>query len=194
MKWSDSIIFALPLRDVRLLAEAPAQNWNDFLRDREQAAYERGRQEGENALSEQLLRQRNETVELQSGVLQSLRGAVSQVIQESESALIELALEAAQKIVAGMPVTVEMVETVVKEALKQAEGSTEITVQLHADDLALLRSHDAALLNGSPDTGPLRFAPSSEVTRGGCLVQTRFGMIDARRETKLGQLHHALAI
>jgi flagellar assembly protein FliH len=193
MKWSDSIYFVQPLRDVRLLAEAPAQDWNDFLRDREQAAFERGRHEGENALSEQLLRQRNETVELQSGVLESLRRAVAQVIQESESALIDLALEAAQKIVAGMPVTLEMVENVVKEALKQAEGSTEITVKLHADDLALLRSHDAALLNGLPDTGPLRFSSSSEVTRGGCLVQTSFGMIDARRETKLEQLRHTLA-
>ena len=193
MKWSDSILFSQPLRDVRLLAKAPAQDWNDFLRDREQSAYERGRQDGEHALSEQLLRQRKETVELQSGVIDSLRRAVSQVIQETEGAVIDLALAAAQKIVAGMPVSVELVENVIKEALKQAEGSTEIAVLLHADDLALLRLHNASLLNGLPETGPLRFVSSSEVSRGGCLVQTRFGMIDARRETKLDQLHHTLA-
>ena len=46
MKWSDSIPFRHPLHDVRLLLQVPAQGWNDFLRDREQAAYQRGQQDG----------------------------------------------------------------------------------------------------------------------------------------------------
>jgi len=33
---------------------------------------------------------------------------------------------------------------------------------------------------------------SSEVSRGGCLIQTRFGLVDARRETKLEQLQQTL--
>ncbi len=192
MKWSDSILFTRPLRDVRLLTRAPAQDWNDFLREREQAAYERGRKEGEQALSEQLLRQRSETVELQRGVLASMGQVVPQVIHETETALINLALETAQKLVAGLPVTAEMVEAVIREAVRQVEGSAEITIQLHADDLALLRLHNAAILNGLPEAGPLRFTTSSEVSRGGCLAQTRFGVIDARRETKLEQLRQTL--
>jgi flagellar assembly protein FliH len=194
MNWSNSIAFSRPLRNVRLLTKSPPQDWNEFLREREQAAFERGRQEGEHALSEQLLRQRNETVELQSGVIHSLRAAVSQVILETETALIEIALEAAQKIVAGMPISVELVENVVREAVKQAEGSTEITVQLNTEDLALLRLHHSTLINGLPETGPLRFVGSAEVTRGGCFVQTRFGMIDARRETKMNQLRQTLSV
>jgi flagellar assembly protein FliH len=85
-----------------------------------------------------------------------------------------------------------MVEAVVREALKQVEDTAEIVIQLHPDDLALLRKHESPLLNGLPETGPLRFAGSPEVTRGGCIVQTRFGMIDARRETKLEQLRKTL--
>jgi flagellar assembly protein FliH len=193
MKWSETIPFNRPLRDVRLLAKVPTQDWNEFLRDREQSAYERGRRDGEFSLGEQLLQQRNETVELQKGVLESLRHAVPQVIQETEDSLINLALEAAQKIVAGLPVSPEMVEAVVREAVRQAEDSAEITIQLHPEDLALLRRHNSSALNGLPDTGPLRFANSSEVTRGGCVVQTRFGLIDARRETKLEQLRQTLS-
>jgi flagellar biosynthesis/type III secretory pathway protein FliH len=33
---------------------------------------------------------------------------------------------------------------------------------------------------------------STEVSRGGCVVQTRFGVIDARRETKLELLQESL--
>lgn len=193
MKWSDTIPFSRPLRDVRLLVQAPAQNWQEHLREREQAAYERGRHDGERALSEQLLQQRNEMSELQRGVIEALRGALPQLVHESQTALIKLALEAAQKIVAGLPVSPELVENVVREALRQAGDTAEIRIQLNPDDLALLRKSNSPILNGVPECGPLHFSSSAEVTRGGCLVQTRFGLIDARRETKLDQLRQALA-
>ena len=163
------------------------------MREREGAAYERGRRDGERALSEQLVQQRNEMSELQRGVVDSLRRALPQVIHEGQNTLIELALASAQKIIAGLPVTPEMVEAVVREALRQVEDTAEITIQLNPDDLALLRKNHSPILNGMPEAGPLRFVSSAEVTRGGCLVQTRFGLIDARRETKLDQLRQTIS-
>ena len=188
MKWSETISLNQPLRDVCLLANAPAQNWGEFLRASEEASYQRGRREGENALSEQLIQQRAEIAELQRGILESLSQAVPQVVKETETGLISLALEAARRIVAGLPISAELVESVVQEALHRAEDGAEIVIQLHPEDLALLRKHDSKILAGLPDKGPLRFVTSGEVTRGGCIVQTRFGLIDARREVKLEQL------
>jgi flagellar assembly protein FliH len=192
MKWADTILFDRLLREVRLLAGAPAQDWQQFLRERETAAFENGQRAGETALNEQLLKQRNETIELQRGILASLQATLPKVAHEAETALIDLALEAAKKIVADMPVDVALVEHTVREALRQAEDTAEIVIQLHPDDLALLRQHQSDVLNGSPESGPLRFAPSSEIGRGGCLIQTRFGLIDARRETKIEQLRQSL--
>lgn len=192
MKWADTILLDEPLRDVRLLSGAPAQDWQQFLRDREEEAFEKGRRQGESALSEQLLRQRNETIELQRGILAALQNALPRVAHEAEAALIELAFETAKKLIAGLPLDAAMVEGAVREALRQAEGAAEIIVQLHPDDLALLRQHQSEVLNGLPETGSLRFAHSSEITRGGCVIQTRFGLIDARRETKIEQLRQSL--
>jgi len=192
MKWADTILFEKPLRDVCLLVGSPVQDWQQFIREREQAAFENGRRAGESALNEQLLQQRNETVALQRGILDSLQTALPKVAHEAESALIDLALAAAKKIVADMPVDVAMVETTVREALRQAEDTAEIVIQLHPDDLALLRQHQAEILNGLPESGPLRFTNSSEISRGGCIIQTRFGLIDARRETKIEQLRQSL--
>jgi flagellar assembly protein FliH len=192
MKWSDPIQLAQPLRDVCLLKGSPVQDWQQFLQEREQAAYEKGWRAGESALNEQIIYQRNATIELQRGVLESLRRVLPQVAHEAETALLDLALTAAQKMVAGMPVDAAMVEAAVREALRQAEDTAEIVIQLHPDDLALLRQHEAKILNGLPETGPLRFASSSEISHGGCLIQTRFGLIDARRETKIEQLRQAV--
>jgi flagellar assembly protein FliH len=140
------------------------------------------------------VQQRTELLQLHQGVVESLRAIVPQLTRETEKALIELALEAARKVMAGMPIEPKMVEAVVREAVNQVEDTTEISIQLHPDDLALLRKHQSPILQGLPETGPLRFTHSSEVTRGGCVVHTRFGLLDARRETKLEQLRQSLAV
>lgn len=194
MKWSNSISLKQPLQDVRLLTKAPAQDWQEHLRDREKTAYEQGRRDGEQSLGEQLLKQRNEMFELQNGIINSLRQMLPKMVSETESALIQLALEAAKKMVAGLKITEKTVEAVVREALKQVQDMSDISIQLHPDDLALLRKHQSPLLEGLPETGPLRFVASTEVTRGGCIVQTRFGLVDAQRETKLEQLRKAVSL
>lgn len=212
MKWSNSINLKQPLADVRLLTKAPALDWQEHMREREKAAYEQGRREGEQSLGEQLLKQRNEMVELQNGVINSLKQMLPKMAVETESALIELALEAAKKMVAGLKIDVETIEAVVREALKQVQDMSEVSIRLHPDDLALLREHQLPLREGSsktgkrrsvaslplleglPETGPLRFVASDEVTRGGCIVQTRFGLVDALRETKLEQLRKAVSL
>ena len=147
---------------------------------------------GEKRLGEQLLRQRSELLELQNGVLASLREAVPQVFQQSESALIQLALETARKLVGDLPVSVEMVETAVRFALSQVEESAEFHIYLHADDLALLQKCNSPVLLPGPGNEAIRFQASPEVSRGGCLVQTRFGIIDTRRETKLELMRQSL--
>lgn len=158
----------------------------------EQAAYERGRRDAEKALQQQLLQQRTDLMELQNGVLNSLRQVLPRVAGECESALVELALEAARKLVAGLPLSAEMVEAAVREALAQVQETTEFTVRLHPEDLELLRRAQSSTLPSQDNSGPIRFEPSAEINRGGCLVQTRFGVIDARRETKFEMLTKSL--
>jgi flagellar assembly protein FliH len=149
--------------------------------------------EGEKRLADQLLRQRSQLIELQNGVLASLRQAVPQVVAQCESALIDLALEVARKLVSDLPISVEMVETAVRSAVAQAEQNTELDVLLHADDLALLRQCNSPVLLPAPGNASIRFHDSAEVSRGGCLVRTRFGEIDARREIKLELIRQSLA-
>ena len=195
MKWRKTLSLPQPLRDARLVCPAGAANAagdEHQNRLREQTAYERGLNEGEKRLSEQLLRQRSELLELQNGVLTSLRAASSQVVRQSEAALIHLALEVSRKLVSDMPVSAELVEAAIRSALAQVEETTEFHIYLHADDLALLQKCNSPVLTPAPGSEPVHFHVSSEVTRGGCLVQTRFGVVDARRETKLEMIRQSL--
>ena len=181
------------MREVRVAAPPPVESGRDSsLREIEQAAYERGRMEGEKALHELLLRQRHELLEVQQGVLKSLQQAVPQVVRECEHALTALALEVAQKLVAGLPVSAELVTAAVQEALGEVEETTDHHIYLHPEDLELLHQASSQWLVANAAPPRMHFHRAPEVSRGGCLVKTRFGVIDARRETKLELMQKSL--
>ena len=190
MKAERKIAIAAPVRDVRIVRSGTREG---LYQQDLKASFERGRIEGEKNLGAQLVQQRAEVMELQTGVLAALRNAVPQVARDCERALVTLAIEAAQRLVGGLPITAEMVEASVKEACAQVEDSAELNVQLHPDDLALLQKVNSPLLLPQGGRERIHFHASAQVTRGGCVVQTRFGVIDARRETKIELLKNALS-
>lgn len=186
---TESIRFTEPPRDVVLgRRAAPSRDVDGEIR----AAFERGRIEGERALGEQLLQQRNEVRQIFEGVIASLQKSVQQVTHDSEQHLVTLALEIARKLVGDLPVSTEMVETAVREAIAQVEEATELHVRLHPADLEMLQRADSNLLRTPADGTTVRFHSSTDVTRGGCLVQTRFGVLDARRETRFELLRNSV--
>lgn len=189
---AEPIRFCRPLREVRLRADRKAHGCVDT-RELEEAAFERGRREGEKALSEQLIRQRSELIELQNGLFQSLRKLLPDAARECEKALVALAFELAGKLTAGVPISAELVEATVREALSRVEENSEFTVCLNPGDFELLQRMNSPLLL-SEAAGRMRIRASDEVTRGGCMIETRFGILDARRETKLVLLKNSLEI
>jgi flagellar biosynthesis/type III secretory pathway protein FliH len=184
-----------PLREVRLAPASPYPHLHveeSRGREREAAAYERGRRDGRQALDAELLEQRRELVNLQTGVFESLRQTVPQVLRDSEQALVALALEVTRKLVSGLPVTAEWVEAGIKEALAQVEETTEFHIYLHPEDLDLLKQIDCDLLSGTGHSPYFHFHPTPEVARGGSMVKTRFGILDATRENKMEILKQAI--
>jgi flagellar assembly protein FliH len=180
-----------PFRDARMKRPpAPGGPASEAV---ERAAYERGRQDAEKSMREQLLTQRSELSAIQRGLFESLRKAVTEVVAQSESLLVELSIEVAGKLVADIPLSPGSVASTVREALTQVEGTTEITVQLHPDDLALLEQVGDAERPSLPGVDAVRLVAAPHVSRGGCLVQTRFGVIDNQRETKLRNLRETLS-
>ena len=188
-----AISLTQPLRDVRLANPASGAGDAASRLELENAAFERGRTEAEKSLREQLMKQRAELAGIQNGALKSLRDAVSQVVQQSESLLVDLALDVAQKLVAGMPIDRQVMAAAVQEALDQIASTTEITVQLHPDDLTLFEQIPPVERPGASLMDSVKLAASPLVERGGCVVHTRFGVIDNQRQTKIRTLKNALA-
>ena len=189
------LTLAHALREVRLVPSLRREvdDLESRRREWEQAAYQRGRRDAEQTFQDQLQRQRDEASELQRRVLEPIRDALPQVIRDSEEAIISLCLVAAQKLVAGLPITAEMVEAAIQESLAQLTEATEHHVHLHPEDHELLQRSGSPLLAPGTNGHRLHFHASPDVTRGGCLVKTRFGVLDGQRETKIELLKRTLS-
>ena len=193
------------LKDVRISSESsPFRHMEVLSREdlqlTEQAAYDRGKKEAEANLQEQLdilkaeytTEKDKELADFCDNIRSELGGQVPKILESLEKHVINLAADIAMKIVADLPIDKTMVERVVKDALAKAEKDAEIAVLLHPDDLELLTQGDSELLEESLGAGKVLFKPSSEVTRGGCLLDTHYGIVDARRETKADLLKKAV--
>ena len=193
------------LKDIRIADESsPLQQIEvvprEDLKLTEQAAYERGKKDAEATLQGQLevmkteyaAEQQQKLADFFKNIQDDLGGQVPRMLQSLEKHVINLAADIAMKIVAGTPVDKSMVETVVKDALAKAEKDTDVVVLLNEADLELLSQADSELLQRTHGSSEVVFKASPEVSRGGCLLETRYGTVDARIETKAAVLKKAV--
>jgi flagellar assembly protein FliH len=186
-----------PLKDVRVSSEdSPIRQVQvlspEDLQLTEQAAYERGKKEAETNLQEQLdlmkaeyvTKKNKELADFCTNIKDDLGGQIPKILESLEKHVVNLAADIAMKVVGGLPIDKTMVERVVKDALAKAEKDAEIVVHLHPEDLHLLTQGESELLESSQGSCKVLFQASDDVTRGGCLLDTHYGVLDARRETK----------
>ena len=193
------------LKDIRIADESsPLQQIEvvprEDLKLTEQAAYERGKKDAEATLQGQLevmkteyaTEQQQKLADFFKNIQDDLGGQVPRMLQSLEKHVINLAADIAMKIVAGTPGDKSMGETVVKDALAKAEKDTDVVVLLNEADLELLSQADSELLQRTHGSSEVVFKASPEVSRGGCLLETRYGTVDARIETKADVLKKAV--
>ena len=193
------------LKDIRIAGESSPLRQievvpREDLKLTEQAAYERGKKDAEANLQSQLevmkteyaAEQQQKLADFFKNIQDDLGGQVPRMLQSLEKHVINLAADIAMKIVAGTPVDKSMVETVVKDALAKAEKDTDVVVLLNEADLELLSQADSELLQRTHGSSEVVFKASPEVSRGGCLLETRYGTVDARIETKADVLKKAV--
>jgi flagellar biosynthesis/type III secretory pathway protein FliH len=108
-----------------------------------------------------------------------------QVATYAEREMVQLAIEIAKKIV-RREVTVdrEIVISLARVALSRLHNRALATVHLHPDDYQFALSHRERL---SP-TGTIKLVEDPAIGRGGCLIETDLGDVDARIEHQFSEI------
>jgi flagellar assembly protein FliH len=132
--------------------------------------------------------------------LEALHSASAQVAAESaaaadrlEARAIELALLIAGKVVAGtVAVEPDLVVETVRGALRGLIERERITVLVHPDDLETMRAAMDGVRATLGGVEHCEVQAERRVGRGGAIVRTPDGDVDARLETKLERVREAI--
>jgi flagellar assembly protein FliH len=110
-----------------------------------------------------------------------------------EAAALQLAAAISEKIVrrelARQP---ELSVAMIREALQLAAGQPHLRLRLNPHDLSLLQSSGVDALGLLAAVGEAEFVEDDSITVGGCLIETRHGVIDARLETQIARITEEL--
>ena len=86
----------------------------------------------------------------------------------------------------------EAVIGVVRAALKDATQQREVNVRIHPDDTDALRKHQRRLVDALARASTIEIREDATVARGGCIIMTELGTIDASLERQMMALKTVL--
>ena len=144
---------------------------------RAQAVVE-GRERGLQAVTELLTAARAASVKAQRSVTEDLR---------------LLAVRIAEKILEReLTLSPDAVVDIARAALTQAGTPRDVMLRVHPDDLKALERGRPRLLERCARAEVVHLRADASVTRGGCIVETELGTVDARLPLQLEAIERAL--
>jgi flagellar assembly protein FliH len=190
MAYSKLIAFDRPLTGAAIAGNAGRYYTEKELAVRDETAYRRGIDSTRALADQQMVEMRADIERLAEGVFGKLSALEPALLAQLRDALPSLALEIARRLLAGYEPPVEVIARVCEEALVELFPEREnLELVVSPRDAALLASLKPDWLERYPG---LRIRADNSLTPGDCQVRSRFGLTDARLQTKLAALEHGL--
>lgn len=166
--------------------QATPESLEEKVRAAEAKAYEEGyHQERTKALPKEMAAVQALKTQL-DGAVDTLAVHRQRMRTMSEEALVNLGMAMAREILQQeMRQHPERLASVFRKVLSRAAGQSRVRVKAHPDDCDLARRILTEVVPDGEDGNATQVIPDPALVRGGCLVETDFGTIDARLDRQL---------
>jgi flagellar assembly protein FliH len=125
--------------------------------------------------------------------LVAVRALEADMADRLEPQAVELALLVAERVVSGaLAVQPERLLDIVRGALRTIVDRERVTVFVHPEDLTLMRDGITDITGSLGGVEHIEVQEERRVGRGGAIVRTSFGEVDARVEEKLARAREAM--
>ena len=134
-----------------------------------------------------------EIVDRFAGAISDMTAQREELLKSSEETLVRIAVAVARKIVGDAIVVDEtIVLETVRNALKQVTDRESVVIRVNPDDLQIVRDQKADWLQMIEGAHGLEIHEDERIRRGGCLVETESGNVEAQIEKQLRPLEKSL--
>lgn len=175
----------------RLLTETNNQilkqksDWEEekiaLMEEAQKEGFQAGFQSGE----ESAIQQYEEKINKAKSIVESAELKKQQIIEQSEPAILELAVSIASKIISKQLDTTDDFIHIVKKGLEEVRDQSHIKIFVHPDHLELLQQNELKLTSLLDNNVTLSLYPDAKLTEGGCVIETPFSKLDVSVDSQL---------
>ena len=172
----------------QIVSDAEAER--DRLRkDAETKGYEEGHEEGYQKGVAEVER----LIDRMHRITESVMQRREEILADTESQIVQLVILMARKVIKVISENqknVVMANTLA--ALKKVKTRGEVTLRVNLEDVKLTSEHAQEFIDHVENIKGITVLEDSSVERGGCIVETDFGAIDARISSQLQELENKI--
>lgn len=123
-----------------------------------------------------------------------LRCMKEEILRNAEPEILKMVVDVSEKILGKLTAShKETVYAVLRQALERSIGN-QITVRIHPEDLKRFSEKELEFKDLFDRTKHLYFREDDSVERGGCVVETEVGTIDAQLDIQMKAIKKALGV
>lgn len=168
----------------RIIAEAETR-----AQEIEREAMQRGHQEGREEGIEEGKKEVQRVIERFHVVLSKAIERRNEIIEESETQVVNLVLTIAKKVIKVISENQKnVVINNIVQSLQRLQQKSDVIVRVNLADLDIATKHRSDILKMAERVRNITIAEDTTVDPGGCIIETDFGEIDARISSQLREI------
>lgn len=180
-------------QDIVEKAKAEAQDIISNAKVEENSIFEKSKSDGFKAGHEEGYKAGNEEaqrlVERIHKMIEAVQAKRQEILDNTEQQIVNLVILIARKVVKIMSENQKsVIMSNVLQALKKVKGSGDVTLRVNLADVKLTTEHIKDFIHQVENIKNISVVEDSSVEKGGCIVETDFGAIDARISSQLNEL------
>ena len=185
---ANAIVEKAKAEAAQIVAEAQAQH-DKIVSEARNEGFEQGSKEGFDKGSAEVDR----LIERMHKILEAVMQRREEILQDTESQIVELVILMARKVIKILSENqknVIMANTVA--ALRKVKTRGNVTLRVNIEDVKLTTAHADEFIQHVENVQGITVQEDSSVEKGGCIVETDFGAIDARISSQLTELENKI--
>ena len=169
---------------------AKAHSEENEIRD---SAYRKGYDEGQKSGYNDGQSELNRLIERVHKIVESVMNRREEILRDTEQQIVDLVILMTRKIVKIISENQKgVVLSNVLSALKKVKTRCSVIIRVNIEDLKLTSEHTGEFIKRVEAVQGITVIEDSSVDKGGCVVETDFGAIDARIASQLGKLENKI--
>ncbi len=163
------------------------------LESAEREAARKGREEGREEGFKEGKAEVQRLVDRLHVILERAMQKRSEILEEAEAQVVELVLLVAKKVVKVISENQKSVVVQnIAQALRKLKTKSDVVIRVNLSDLELATEHIKDFVQLTENARKITVVEDTTVDRGGCVIETDFGEIDARIASQLHELEEKI--